>query len=68
MSDERRERRLRMHLASGRIIDLDAPADAEPDDEDGWRPLGEIDSTTGRSTVDLEKARRWRPLAELRRW
>ena len=65
MSDEHRERRLRMHLAGGRIVDPDAPP-PPADDEDRW--LGEIDPVTGRSTVDLEKARRWRPPAEVRRW
>jgi hypothetical protein len=38
MSD-RRERRLRMHLASGRFTDLDAPP-PPADDEDRW--LGEL--------------------------
>jgi hypothetical protein len=51
MSDERRERRFRMDLRTGKIIDLDAP----PVDEDDWRLLGEIDPITGRSTVDYSK-------------
>ena len=56
-----------MDLRSGNIIDLDAPAVDEADDEDHWRPIGELDPTTGRSTFDLEKARPRRPLAQLRR-
>ena len=66
MSD-RRERRFRMDLRSGRIVDLDAPIE-EAGDEERWRPIGEIDPVTGRSTVDYSNARRWRPLAERWRW
>jgi hypothetical protein len=65
---DRRERRFRMHLPSGTIIDLDAPdAIAAGDDEDRWRPIGEIDPTTGRARVDYSLAR-WRPLSEFWRW
>jgi hypothetical protein len=67
VSDERRERRFRIDLSSGRIVDLDAPP-VDEDDEEDWRPIGEIDPVTGRSTVDLAKARRWRSLAEFWRW
>jgi hypothetical protein len=57
----------KLHPPQRHEHDLDAtPPPA--DDEDRWRPIGEIDPVTGRSTVDLEKARRWTPLAELRRW
>jgi hypothetical protein len=38
------------------------------EDEERWRYIGEIDPTTGRSTVDLEKARHWRPINEFWRW
>jgi hypothetical protein len=67
MSD-RRERRFTLDLRSGRIVDgSPEPAVEEIPDED-WRPIGEIDPITGRSTVDLEKARPWRSLSELWRW
>jgi hypothetical protein len=64
MTDDRRERRFMMDLRTGRIVGLDAPAVDEADDDDRWRPIGEIDPTTGRSSVDLTQARRWRPLSE----
>ncbi len=35
--------------------------DHEADNEERWRPIGEIDPATGRSTVDLTPAR-LRPL------
>jgi hypothetical protein len=63
MNDERREHHFRMHLPSGEIEDLDAPP-VDEDDEEDWRPIGEIDPVTGRSTVDYSLARRWRPLSE----
>jgi hypothetical protein len=65
---ERRERRFTLDLPSGRILDgtPESPVDKISDEE--WRPIGEIDPITGRCTVDLEKARRWRPLSEFWRW
>jgi hypothetical protein len=45
-----------------RSVYEDRPA---PEPEEEWRPIGEIDPVTGHSTVDLEKARRWRPIEEL---
>jgi hypothetical protein len=65
------ERRFTLDRPTGQIWPL-GPRPAEPPvreipDED-WRPLGEIDAITGRSTVDLEKARRWRPIEEFWRW
>ena len=61
---ERRERRFRMDLRTGRILDgtPEPPVEEIPDEE--WRPIGTIDRETGCSYVDLEKARRWRPLSE----
>jgi hypothetical protein len=68
MSDERRERRFTLHLRSGRILDdSPEPAVREIPDED-WRPIGEIDPATGRSTVDYSKASGWRPVEEFWRW
>ena len=49
MSD-RRQRRFRMHLRSGKIINLDAPAVAKADDEDRWRPTCTATSRTAAST------------------
>jgi hypothetical protein len=67
MSD-RRERRFTLDLRSGRILDgTPEPAVEEIPDEE-WRPIGEIDPATGRSTVDVSKARGWRPLKEFLRW
>lgn len=65
---ERRERHFRMDLRTGRVLNgaPEPPVEEVPDEV--WRPLGEIDPATGRSTVDLEKARRWRPLSEFWRW
>jgi hypothetical protein len=67
MSD-RRERRFTLDLRSGRILDgSPEPAVREIPDEE-WHPIGEIDAVTGRSTVDVSKARGWRPLGEFLRW
>lgn len=68
MSSEPREHRFTMDLRSGCILDgtPKAPVDEIPDED--WRPIGEIDPITGRSTVDLEKARRWRPIEEFWGW
>ena len=65
---ERREHRFTMDLRSGRILDgtPDHPVEVIPDEE--WRPIGEIDPATGRSTVDYSRASRWRPLSEFWRW
>jgi hypothetical protein len=67
MSD-RRERRFTMDLRSGRILDGTPEPPLEDIPDELWRPVGEIDPATWRSTVDLEKARRWRPLSEFWRW
>jgi hypothetical protein len=68
MSDERRERQFTLDLRSGRILDgtPEPPVEEIPDED--WRPLGEIDPTTGLSTVDYSKARRWRRIDEFWRW
>jgi hypothetical protein len=61
---ERREHRFTMDLRSGRILGgTPEPAVEDLPDED-WRPLGEIDPATGRSTVDYSKASGWRPLRD----
>lgn len=55
-----------MDLRTGEIVSLDAHERApRADDEDRWRPIGEIDPATGRAQVDYGQAQRWRPLAEL---
>jgi hypothetical protein len=65
---ERRERQFTLDLRSGRILDgtPEPPVEEIPDEE--WRPIGAIDPANGRSTIDLEKARRWRPFSEFWRW
>jgi hypothetical protein len=66
MTRNRAERHFVLDLRSGMIRAADQP---EPeDDEEEWTEIGEIDPLTGRSTVDLEKARGWRPLSEFWRW
>ncbi|HEX3326694.1 MAG TPA: hypothetical protein VHV50_06840 [Actinomycetota bacterium] len=65
---ERRERRFTMDLRRGRILDGTPEPLVEKIPDEEWRPIGEIDPIAGGSTVDLEKARRWRPLSEFRRW
>lgn len=61
---ERRETRLSMDPRSGEVWPTGEPRPPRVDDLDelDWTELGGIDRQTGRSTVDLEKARRWRPL------
>jgi hypothetical protein len=57
---ERREHRFTKDRG-GHILDgTPEPAVEELPDEE-WRPLGEIDPATGRSTVDYSLANRWRP-------
>jgi hypothetical protein len=63
MSD-RREHRLQMDLRSGRILDGTSEPEEIPEENWHWRPLGEIDPATGRSTVDYSKASGWRPLRD----
>jgi hypothetical protein len=66
--NEYRERRWTMDLRSGRILDGSPEPAVEDIPEQEWRPLGEIDPATWRSTVDLGNARRWRPIEEFWRW
>jgi hypothetical protein len=65
---EYRKRWFTMDLRSGRILDGTTEPPLEEIPEEDWRPIGEIDPVTGRSIVDLEKARRWRPIEEFWRW
>jgi hypothetical protein len=64
---EPRERQFRMDLQTGILDGSPEPPVKEIPDED-WRPIGEIDPATGRSTVDYSKASGWRPLKEFLRW
>ena len=50
MSDERRERRFTLHLASGLIVEADGdppelPKTVEDIPDEEWRELGSIDET-----------------------
>jgi hypothetical protein len=68
MISDRREHRFSMDLRSVRILDgTSEPAVEDLPDED-WRPIGEVDTVTGQSTVDYSAARRWRPIEEFWRW
>jgi hypothetical protein len=68
--DDRRETKYTMDLQSGEIWPTGEPRPPRVDDLDelDWTELGGISRETGHATVDLEKARRWRPLSEFWRW
>jgi hypothetical protein len=65
------ERRFTLDLRSGQIWPAgprrpEPPVEDIPDEE--WTEIGELNRVTGRSTLDIEKARRWRPIEEFWRW